>query len=120
MPTETGAVYKDLLPIPGETAPVTDPNKREIAHRMEQEPTDSHALAMKAAQEPEELETPKGVAQLDHDADVLNLGWNEPESVIPKPLVGGLPNEELWVLIRRFNKVRIRMNTHSEGIVLEC
>lgn len=33
-----------------------------------------------------------------------DLGWNEHPAEVPKPLVGGLPNEELWTLVRRFNK----------------
>ncbi len=63
-------------------------------------PTGSHALA--AANHGE-----KGAAQQDHGlAEVKDLGWQEHVSNVPTPLVGGLPNEELWVLVRRFNKVR--------------
>ena len=47
-----------------------------------------------------------GAAQIDHGhAEVKDLGWNDHPSDVPAPLVGGLPNEELWTLIRRFNKV---------------
>jgi hypothetical protein len=46
----------------------------------------------------------KGAAQEDHDEEVLDLGWNEPASEIENPLVGGLNNEDLWVLVRRFDK----------------
>jgi hypothetical protein len=60
--------------------------------------TESHALANADHDE-------KGAAQHDHgEVEVRNLGWNEKPSKIPD-LVGGLPNEELWTLIRRFNKV---------------
>ena len=63
-------------------------------------PTESHALA--AADHDE-----KGVAQLDHaEVEVKDLGWNEDPKKVPKPLVGGLSNEELWLLVRRFNKVK--------------
>ena len=49
----------------------------------------------------------KGAAQLNHsEPEVKDLGWNESPEHVPAPLVGGLPNEELWMLIRRFNKVR--------------
>jgi hypothetical protein len=51
--------------------------------------------------QPEEI----GQAQEPHEAEVKDLGWQEPVSKIANPLVGGLPNEELWVLIRRFDKV---------------
>ena len=61
-------------------------------------PSDSHALATADHDE-------KGTAQLTHSGgEVRDLGWNEHPAEVPKPLVGGLPNEELWTLIRRFNK----------------
>lgn len=68
-----------------------------------QEPaTESHALANA---EPVEI-SEKGAVQLGHDAtEVRDLGWNEKPDNVPSPLVGGLPNEELWTLVRRFNKV---------------
>jgi hypothetical protein len=65
----------------------------------EEHPTDSHELANADHEE-------KGAAQVDHgQTEVRDLGWNENTSEIPNPVVGGLPNEELWTLIRRFNKV---------------
>jgi hypothetical protein len=61
--------------------------------------TYSHALA---TQEPEE----KGKAQMGHDdPEVKDLGWDKVADHQPAPLVGGLPNEELWILVRRFNRV---------------
>ena len=61
-------------------------------------PSDSHALANADHEE-------KGHAQQDHDGgEVRDLGWNEHPKDVPTPLVGGLPNEELWALVRRFNK----------------
>lgn len=96
----TGAVYKDLLPIPPDTEALTDPDKKEVAHALGDGATASHALATEATPTEEQ-----GHAQQDHEAEVKNLGWNEPKENIPAPLVGGMPNEDLWVLIRRFNKV---------------
>lgn len=91
-------MYKDLLPVPGQ-----DPRQEEDkTTTLTDVPTKSHALAMEAAKAPEE----RGAAQVEHEEEVVNLGWNEPESHIESPLVGGLSNEDLWVLIRRFNKVR--------------
>jgi hypothetical protein len=79
-------------------ATVGEPDAVE-AHE-EEHPTDSHALAHMDHEE-------KGVAQMDHgQTEVRDLGWNEHPTEVPVPLVGGLPNEELWTLIRRFNKVR--------------
>ncbi|KAK8070252.1 hypothetical protein PG994_006868 [Apiospora phragmitis] len=69
---------------------------------MAEEPTLSHALALDDHEE-------KGRAQQDHfEEDVLDLGWNEKKERIAAPLVGGLGNEDLWLLVRRFNKVRLK------------
>ena len=67
----------------------------------EEKPTISHALADEAVNEHED----KGFAQIEHgDLEVKNLGWNEESDNVPHPLVGGLTNEDLWILVRRFNK----------------
>jgi hypothetical protein len=47
----------------------------------------------------------KGHAQVDHVEEAKDLGWNEPKEDIAEPLVGGMDNEELWMLVRRFDKV---------------
>jgi hypothetical protein len=86
---------KEILPVPA----TTDPEQVEISHSLAEKPTISHELAMA---EPEE----KGAAQIEHEAEVIDLGWNENPKDISNPLVGGLSNEDLWVLVRRFNKVR--------------
>ncbi len=94
-----GLVFKDLMPIPD-----TDPNEVEgKATTILDAPTESHALALEAANgnHPAEM----GAAQVEHEEEVVNLGWNEPKELVSNPLVGGLPNEELWLLVRRFNKV---------------
>ncbi|KAK5680587.1 profilin, required for normal timing of actin polymerization in response to thermal stress [Elasticomyces elasticus] len=95
MPTP-GLVFEDLHPLPNDVSAATEPGKYEEAHAMGQEPTLSHALAMSADH--------GGHAQQDNDDDIKDLGWNQRNEDIPKPLVGGLPNDELWILIRRFNK----------------
>jgi len=96
--TGTGVVYKDLLPVPDDTQAVSEPGKREVAHTMRESPSASHALAQADTEV-------KGVAQMGHNGEVRDLGWNEPKEAIPAPLVGGMQNEELWMLVRRFNKV---------------
>lgn len=98
----TGVNYQDLLPIPEKTNAVDDPNQYEKAHALDDGATASHALATQSTTLDEYGE---GVAQQDHGQEVKNLGWNEPKQVIPSPLVGGMDNEELWLLVRRFNKV---------------
>jgi hypothetical protein len=65
---------------------------------MTDEPTLSHALA-------QDDHDQKGMAQQDHDHEVLDLGWNEKKQNIMQPLVGGMDNETLWMLVRRFDKV---------------
>lgn len=63
-------------------------------------PTESHALA-------EADHDLKGAAQQpSFGGEVRDLGWTDHPDDVPKPLVGGLPNEELWTLVRRFNKVK--------------
>lgn len=113
-----GTVFKDILPIPvpSDTTATTDPAKEEeAAPTLRDEPTLSHALAMAGDAEPEAVtvvngeavpptEATKGAAQREHDAEVVNLGWHEPKREIAEPLVGGMDNEELWLLVRRFNK----------------
>lgn len=96
MASEPG--LSDYLPIPHNTAPLTDPDKQEVAQSLTDAPTMSHALAMDDHEE-------KGEAQLAHDGEVKDLGWTDHVDDIPNPLVGGMPNQDLWVLIRRFNKV---------------
>ncbi|THW62460.1 hypothetical protein D6C91_05614 [Aureobasidium pullulans] len=106
--TGRGVVYEDLHPV---NHPINDPIEQrqsqtlttqtatstQAAQNLTEEATASHALAQADHDE-------KGVAQLSHNAEVKDLGWNEPPSKIPAPLVGGMDNEELWVLVRRFNK----------------
>lgn len=101
MATNPGPTFQDtiqeILPIP-DLSTITNANKIESANALGEEPTASHALALADHEE-------KGAAQQEHDAEVQDLGWNEPKERVAQPLVGGMDNEELWLLIRRFNKV---------------
>ncbi|KAM7212950.1 Protein of unknown function (DUF3292) domain containing protein [Rhypophila decipiens] len=89
-----GTSIKNLLPTPAvdPTKPTSDNDTQ-----MGGAPSLSHALATDDHDE-------KGHAQQDHEKEVLNLGWNEPKEEIAAPLVGGIDNEDLWLLVRRFNK----------------
>lgn len=85
-----GTGIRDLLPIP--EANPADPTQAENT-------TFSHALANDDHAE-------KGHVQLGgSDDEIQDLGWNEKKEDIPAPLVGGMDNEELWLLLRRFDKV---------------
>jgi hypothetical protein len=93
-----GVVYKDLLPIPTE-----DPRQEtDTTPTLTDKPTESHALAAEAARNPELA----GAAQIAHDEEVIDLGWNEPKEKVEAPLVGGLGNEDLWMLVRRCSSMR--------------
>ncbi|KAK5169572.1 uncharacterized protein LTR77_005549 [Saxophila tyrrhenica] len=92
-----GGTMKDFLPIPDTLSPVTEPDKEEVFQTMADSPTMSHTLAASDHDE-------KGIAQEAHDLEVKDVGWHEPEKNIPTPLVGGLANDDLWILVRRFNK----------------
>ena len=39
------------------------------------------------------------------DPEVKDFGWNSEPKAVPSPLVHGLANDDLYTLIRRFNKV---------------
>ena len=95
----TGVNYQDLLPVPEKTNAISNPDQHEKSHALDEGETASHALATAEHEE-------KGVAQQAHEHEVKDLGWNAPEEKVPAPLVGGMDNEYLWMLVRRFNKVR--------------
>ncbi|KAF7192579.1 hypothetical protein HII31_06088 [Pseudocercospora fuligena] len=88
---------KEFLPMPANIDAVADPDKVDVAQSMTEKPTASHALAMADHDE-------KGAAQETHDDEVKDLGWTDHVDQIENPLVGGMHNEDLWVLVRRFNK----------------
>ncbi|KAL2127048.1 hypothetical protein VTI74DRAFT_11426 [Chaetomium olivicolor] len=92
-----GAGVKDILPIPATDPTDAKPGEQTESVAPGDGPTFSHALATES-QDNERL------AQQDHDRDVLDLGWNEKKQDIAAPLIGGMDNEELWLLVRRFNK----------------
>jgi hypothetical protein len=77
-------------------------NKSEVAGVTG--PTDSHALSQVEQDE-------KGLAQQAGATDeVTDLGWEQsPQGQI----VAGLSNEDLWMLIRRFNKVCLPILTFN-------
>jgi hypothetical protein len=87
-------MIKEFLPTPA----TSNPEQQDLSKSLTDEPTVSHALAMADHDD-------KGAAQIEHEEEVINLGWNERPKDIVNPLVGGLGNEDLWVLVRRFNKV---------------
>lgn len=77
---------------------------------LQGEPTESHAMAVADYDD-------QGAAQEYHDGpEVKDLGWHEDD--VPTPLVAGLSNEQLFTLIRRFNKVREMMHRRFNHLEL--
>ena len=109
-----GVVLKDLLPHP-ETDPTVHEGK---ATTIVDAPTESHELALEAAKgiNPDHG---TGRAQEAHGEEVLDLGWNAPKEHVEAPLVGGLSNEDVWLLVRRFNKVVQTLARSSPSLVTD-
>jgi hypothetical protein len=89
---------KDLLPIPATDPAHVDWDGQFSSAAPGDGATFSHALAS-------ETKDDEGRAQQDYGKDVLDLGWTGRKQDVAAPLVGGMDNEELWLLVRRFNKV---------------
>ena len=80
-------------------------------------PSDSHALATADDHEV------KGAVQMNHEeGEVRDMGWNDHPHDVPAQLVGGLPNEELWTLVRRFNKQMYHVKATNAPMIggLDC
>lgn len=66
-------------------------------------PTDSHVLSQVEQKD-------KGLIQkAGETARVTDVGWNNLADHA-EPLIAGLSNEDLWMLIRRFDKVSLLYN----------
>lgn len=48
--------------------------------------------------------------------DLEDVGWKKNYNEIPRPLIRRLPNEQLWMLIRRFDMVRPALNIASPSL----
>ncbi|KAJ5723438.1 hypothetical protein N7488_001473 [Penicillium malachiteum] len=85
---------------PSDTGFSHDVNTNEITERSPtpEGPTDSHVLSQIEHDE-------KGLSQqTDSTSEVTDLGWNKPSEHFDGALVAGLSNEDLWMLLRRFDK----------------
>jgi hypothetical protein len=86
-------------------APVAGSEPELVETYHPETPTASHALA--EDHEAPTAETKMAAEQVSQqdEIEVKNLGWNrEPDEEGPPRLVRGLRNEELWTLVRRFDK----------------
>ncbi len=108
-PTNELSESTALQPRTGAVPVNANPQKTVVAQSpIAQATSESHALAT----ENHELE---GAAQMaGKEARITNLGW-QANAVGVSTLVGGIPNEELWTLVRRFNKVQLIVPPASRG-----
>ena len=74
-------------------------------------PTDSHLLSQ-LEQDEKGLAEKAGITQ-----DVSDIGWGQSRDDFEERIVSGLSNQDLWMLIRRFNKV-LYMRGDREGDIL--
>jgi hypothetical protein len=87
------------VPAMGTSATSKDEDQFNTEPETPEGPTDSHVLSQVDQDE-------KGLSQKAGDtAEITNIGWGESPDLIEEPLVAGLSNEDLWMLIRRFDKV---------------
>ena len=71
--------------------------------------TDSHALATANIDVKGTVQAASETSSSDEN-EVANLGWHRAEEAEGEPFLGGWTNEEIWLFIRRFNKVQQRYN----------
>ncbi|KAF4772621.1 hypothetical protein HAV15_011200 [Penicillium sp. str.  len=74
-------------------------------------PTESHVLSQVEQDE-------KGLSQKAGDTtELTNIGWGGSPDATEEPLVAGLSNEDLWMLIRRFDKQVYRVKAVPDAPV---
>ena len=76
-----------------------DINKVDLLKSELNAPTDSHALAHA------EVEQASLIHTSPDDEATTDIGWQQQPHEFNEPIIGGIPNDDLWMLIRRFNKV---------------
>lgn len=88
----------------------TNPGKPQVSEKA----TESHALANESvnagADDHGALAKP-----FDEDlVEVRDLGWNNEDSQVAQPVVNGISNEQLWKLVRRFDKQTFHVKSISK------
>lgn len=66
----------------------------------------SNALAATVESPPKDPSGPQPVSAQLKDPEVKDFGWNVSPSKVPAPVMNGISNDDLYMLLRRFNKVR--------------
>ena len=80
-------------------------NNSETTSTNENQPAPPGADLIAASVEPHPHESTKVEVTELKDPEVKDFGWNSPPRLVPSPLVHGLGNEDIYALVRRFNKV---------------
>ncbi|TCD62854.1 hypothetical protein EIP91_006335 [Steccherinum ochraceum] len=82
------------------SATVTPPPLANLAAHDENIP----ALAATVALPPTNPDAPPPVTAQLKDPEVKDYGWNVPPNKVPAPVIHGISNDDLYMLVRRFNK----------------
>lgn len=54
------------------------------------------------------------------DPEIKDFGWNAPPDRVPAPLLNGLSNDDLYTLLRRFNKVCSFLALGCDSLTATC
>lgn len=71
-----------------------------------------------ATVEPPPHESTKAEVTQLKDPEIRDFGWNSQPRDVPAPLIHGTPNDDLFTLIRRFNKVRFSLSSSNVEVEL--
>jgi len=95
-------------------AAISNSKPEPIEDYEEKRPTIGHKLAHGAHKENDDAES-------EHtNIEQGDSGWNEEEGNVLQPLISGWSNNELWTLIRRFNKQMFHVKAVQSSPVCFC
>ncbi|KAF7793797.1 hypothetical protein EIP86_004918 [Pleurotus ostreatoroseus] len=104
---DTAATTNDTVSTTATSLPEKTPGSpiaaRDDAINDQSVPAGSESLIAPTIEPPPHKSTKVEVTQL-KDPEVKDFGWNSKPHAVPSPLIKGIPNDDLFTLIRRFNK----------------
>jgi len=75
-------------------------------------PTDSHVLAQVEQDE-------KGLSQrTGNTAELTDIEWRMHADHIEEPIIAGISNETLWMLLRRFDKASLNKKHKAQSTIM--
>ena len=80
---------------------------------------EGESLIAPTTEPPPHESTKVEVTQL-KDPEVKDFGWNSKPNAVPTPLIKGLANEDLYTLLRRFDKVSRMLSSAISSILTPC